>query len=350
MTNPTICLLALLSAVFVSFAGCGHRVRKDTNAGPSTLDRSQLLGDTAPVRDPSIAFEHGRYIVYSTDPTAREHVPGYLPVRCSADRRTWSRCGYVFSALPGWIRAALPQVRNLWAPDIAYFAGEYHLYYCASSLGSQDSVIGLATNATLDPSDPHYQWVDRGLVLASKQGDDFNAIDPNILVTNAKGIWLTYGSSWSGVKQRRVDPSTGMLMSTTASKRYNLAATARNSQEVVEGASILRHGSFYYLFLSKGLCCESDLQRDDYREVVGRSRRPWGPFVDTKGDKLSSGGGTVLVHGDERQAAPGGGSAYYDPATSEDILVFHALERANHGRPTMVIKTITWRDGWPTVG
>ena len=37
-------------------------------------------------------------------------------------------------------------------------------------------------NRTIDPSDADYRWEDRGLVIASKPGDSFNAIDPATFV------------------------------------------------------------------------------------------------------------------------------------------------------------------------
>ena len=54
---------------------------------------------------------------------------------------------------------------NLWAPDISYFDGSYHLYYAASTYGSNTSIIALATNATLDPVSPRYHWADQGEVF-----------------------------------------------------------------------------------------------------------------------------------------------------------------------------------------
>ena len=42
----------------------------------------------------------------------------------------------------------------------------FYLYYSASTFGSNDSITALATNTTLDPSDPDYTWVDRGPVIS----------------------------------------------------------------------------------------------------------------------------------------------------------------------------------------
>ena len=51
------------------------------------------------------------------------------------------------------------------------------------TIGSQRSVIGLATNTTLDPTAPGYHWVDQGEVIGSSpRRTDYNAIDPNIAI------------------------------------------------------------------------------------------------------------------------------------------------------------------------
>ena len=55
---------------------------------------------------------------------------------------------------------------NLWAPELIEHDGTWYLYYSASTFGSNRSVIALATNTTLDPDDPDYEWVDQGEVLA----------------------------------------------------------------------------------------------------------------------------------------------------------------------------------------
>src|ERR1035441_9278297 len=62
-----------------------------------------------------------------------------------------------------------------------WIARKNHLYYALSTFGSRNSAIGLATNPTLDPADPKYNWTDEGMVLRSFQDkDDWNAIDPNL--------------------------------------------------------------------------------------------------------------------------------------------------------------------------
>ena len=116
---------------------------------------------------------------------------------------------------------------GLWAPDVSFFNGEYHVYYNGSTLHSQETVIGLVTNTTHDSADPAYQWVDRGPILESRTGDDFNALDPSILVDSDDSVCLTYGSYWTGIKQRQIDRATGTLLASNPT-RYDLASRQRD--------------------------------------------------------------------------------------------------------------------------
>ncbi len=306
-----------------------------------------LRGDTTPVRDPSIARQGATYYSFGTDPAAPSY-SGHLPIRCSADEVNWSACGYVFAQLPAWVAQAVPATNQLWAPDISYFGGVYHLYYCASTLLSQVSAIGEATSPTLDQSSPAYGWTDQGEVLASSTGDDFNALDPTILTDTDGRVWLTYGSFWSGIKQRAVDPSSGKLSQTDAAV-YSLAARPSVPDHAIEGASLVHHGSYYYLFASTGHCCEADDTQDDYEQVVGRGPSPHGPFIDTNGIDMMQGGGNVLLQGNAVWNAPGGGTAYLDSSHGDSLLVFHAANLDEGGAAHLWIKTIDWSNDWPTL-
>src|SRR5208337_3512084 len=95
------------------------------------------------VHDPCIAKENGIYYVFST---ARG-----IGIRQSDDLVHWRRIGRVFDSQPAWAKREIPASNDLWAPDISYFNGEYHLYYAVSAFGRNRSCIGLATNKTLDP-------------------------------------------------------------------------------------------------------------------------------------------------------------------------------------------------------
>lgn len=307
-----------------------------------------LLGAVSPVLDPSIMRQGSTYYSFSTDVVGFS-ISGHLPIHCSQDLVNWSSCGSVFpDGIPAWVSARVPGIKGLWAPDISYFNGLYHLYYCGSTLGSNRTVIGLATNATLDPHDPAYNWLDRGLVLESGPGNDFNALDPNILLDTDGDIWLNFGSYWSGIRQRQIDPLTGMLLASNP-QVYDLATRPEVPNNPIEGASMIQHGHYYYLFFSVDYCCKAAMAQDNYKQAVGRSTSPHGLFRDEDGTPLLEGGGTVLLRGDTNWNAPGGGTAYVDTSSGQSLLIFHAQNLSKKGLPCQWIKKLGWENDWPMI-
>ena len=267
--------------------------------------------------------------------------------RCSKDKITWLACGFVFKGVPAWVGQKIPGVGVLWAPDISFYNGLYHLYYAGSIFGTSRSVIGLATNTTLDRADPAYKWVDHGEVLSSTNGDNFNAIDPNIFIDGDGSVWLSYGSFWSGIKQRRVDPATGML-SATDTRVYSIAARPDDRHHAIEGSSMVKHGAYYYLFVSFGACCIRDPMQDDYSINVGRGDGPHGPFHDRHGGSMMDGQAETLLKGDGvAWQGPGGQTAYTDPERG-DLITFHALKLPD-GQAYLFVNPLDWKEGWPVI-
>jgi arabinan endo-1,5-alpha-L-arabinosidase len=304
-----------------------------------------LKGDVSPIRDPSIIKSGATHYLFTTDVVGLPLGPS-LPIRCSKDELNWSRCGSVFESMPAWVRTAVPGVVGLWAPDVTYWGGLYRVYYSGSTLNSQRSVIGVATNVTLDPTDPRYKWVDQGEVLESRVGDDFNAIDPNILLDSDGRIWMTYGSYWSGIKQIEIDRGTGGVLA--GAIRHDLATRPGVVNNPIEGASMAKHNGFYYLFISVDYCCNRDPSANNYKEAVGRSTSPQGPFVDAAGTPMMVGGGSVLLDHDTGWNAAGGGTAYTDPETGDSLLAFHAVKLSDNAAYGW-LKHISWQNDWPVL-
>ena len=302
-----------------------------------------LEGDLEGVHDPSIIREGNTYYVFSTNGR-----PGdMIPIRCSQDLLHWKRCGHVFDTLPEWALKEIPGARAPWAPDISLFRGQFRLYYSISTFGKNDSAIGLATNTTLDPSSPRYQWVDQGMVVRSHKEDDWNAIDPNLVIEDDTHLWLDWGSFWGGIKMRRIDPDTGKLSSLDTTL-YSLAARPRTPEikGSVEGPFIIRHDGYWYLFASFDFCCRG--AKSTYNIVVGRASKVTGPYLDRDGKPMREGNATrVLAATTPRWRGPGHNSVLHD--STGDYLVFHAYDGVT-GKSRLHISTLAWKDGWPHAG
>ena len=228
-----------------------------------------------------------------------------------------------------------------WAPDISHFGGLFHLYYAVSSFGSNKSCMGQATRTALDSG----TWTDKGNVLCSNMGstkDDWNAIDPNIIVDDDGVPWMDFGSFWSGIKLAKLNTD-----GTRADMElHDLASGPSGGQ--VEGPFIFKRCGFYYLFVSFGSCCSAPY---NYTIRVGRSATVMGPYTDKDGKAMMKGGGTLLVQGNSNWSAPGHNAVIvYDNRTYN---VYHALAAPSgqDGVPTLRIAEITWdANGWPVSG
>jgi arabinan endo-1,5-alpha-L-arabinosidase len=343
--NSLPAVLTLTSILTGSCGGGSSGTTPPPRPQLTPLTSYQLTGATFPVRDPSIMRQGNTYYVFSTD--AGGNISGHLPIRCSQDKVNWQLCGAVFSQIPAWVQTAEPGIGSLWAPDISYFNGLYHLYYAGSMFAKNTSVIGLATNTTLDPSDPAYQWADQGLVLSSTSTDDFNAIDPTILVDTDGSVWMTYGSYWTGIKQQQIDPATGKLLAPNQTV-YSLATRPGVQFDPIEGSSLVHQGSYYYLFVSFDDCCNPNPYLDTYKIMVGRSTSVHGPFSDAGGTAMLEGGGTLLLGGNgSTWNAPGGETAYLD-SQNGDVITFHALHLPDGGA-YLFVNSLAWPNGWPQI-
>jgi arabinan endo-1,5-alpha-L-arabinosidase len=266
----------------------------------------------------------------------------------SADLKHWQPYDRVFErAVPGWARREIPGADGVWAPDLSYHDGLYHLYYSVSTFGSQRSVIGLAVNKTLDPASDDYHWQDRGKVIESHADqNDFNAIDPALLV-DEDGRWLLFwGSYWSGLKVVEVDPATGKPKPGAEIKP--VAARPDVESHAIEAPFPVFHDGYYYLFASWDACCDG--ADSTYKVVVGRSREATGPYVDDRGRSMIDGSGTILLQNSERWRGPGHNGLITTDAGQ--WMVHHTYDMQNlDAQRILQVRPLTWtEEGWPKVG
>ena len=298
----------------------------------------RLRGDIY-LHDPSTILEcDGRYYVYFTGDG--------IGIHSSADGITWVYEGQVFNSPPSWTTSTITGFDGFfWAPDIVEVDGRYYLYYSVSTWGSRRSAIGLAINTTLNPDDPEYQWVDQGLIVQSYHTSNFNAIDPSVLLTESGQLWMAFASYCDGIFMIRLNRSTGKRISS------NSTMTHLAYKDMIEGAALIEHDDWYYLFVNWGGCCDG--VDSTYEIRVGRSQSITGPYYDRDGVRMTSGGGTFFMEGSGNVIGPGHFSLF--PQDHGDYFAIHYYD-ADYGtygdkvggQTTHGIFPMTWDDeGWP---
>jgi arabinan endo-1,5-alpha-L-arabinosidase len=307
-------------------AGCAGAT---LGGGPETTSTMHL---DVGVHDPSMIWDGHRYYLLATG--------GTLGVRSSADILGWTAAGNVFSAVPAWVTTALGSTPGgLWAPDVSFFNGQFHVYYAGSTFGSNDSVIGLATT----PSMATPRWVDDGLVVQSKKTDDFNAIDPSVTFDASCTPWLVFGSFWSGIKLRKLDAATGK----PATDDTALHSVASRNGGAIEAPSIVSHNGYYYLFVSFDACCKG--VNSTYRTMVGRAKSITGPYTDKAGANMMDGAAEQLLASSGRYIGPGGGTAWKNGDTY--LYVYHYYDGDANGDSKLAIRPVGFDSAdWITLG
>jgi len=343
MTLKRLFAFILLSAA--AFCACAQ------NGGFPEFNPSE-----PPAHDPVAAECDGVWYLFST---------GFgVNVFTSQDQVSWTYSGRVFDTPPQWALDSVPGYRgHTWAPDISFHDGLYYLYYSCSSFGKNDSAIGVAVNRTLNPASPDYKWEDKGCVVRSVGGrDDWNAIDPNLFIDDDGTPWLSLGSFWSGIKLVKLDasltrPAEPQVWFPLCSRPEGTAEdTSKTDNAIkadprgkafdpgngaVEAPFIVKHGNYYYLFVSYDLCCRGP--KSTYKVVCGRSEKVTGPYLDREGRSLLEGGGTVVVAGNER--FPGVGHC----AVVGNKLFFHAYDKKIKYNAHLLVRPLDWTGGWPVV-
>ena len=250
----------------------------------------------------------------------------------------------MFSSPPAWTTSAVPGFTgNFWAPDVIYFNGLYHLYYAVSTFGSQVSAIGLATNPTLDPSDPSYQWTDQGPVIESSNGSSYNCIDPSVAFDTSSNLWMSFGSFWNGIYMVQLDPGTGLINTSNPGRIHEAFNNATG--DPIEASYLYHHGNYYYLFANWGTCCAG--VNSTYNIRMGRSTNITGPYLDRNGVNMVSGGGTLFLKTTGKFIGPGQMGILEGDGI--EYFGYHYYDGNNNGAPTYDLEPLAWTaDGWPT--
>ena len=270
-------------------------------------------------------------------------------MRKSKDLINWEFVGQALKGIPEeakkWSRA-----QGIWAPDVTKVGDEYYLYYCTSSFGKNKSYIGLLKSKSIEGP-----WEDQGLVLKTNQGEDRNALDPNIIFDKDGQMWMSYGSFWNGIYLVKLDKNTGKPLDSN-DKGKNIAKRDATVSGAVEGPYIIynEEQKKYYLFVSY------DSLSSNYNVRVGRADNIEGPYLDSNGNNMTDIsksnqneiGNKILggyKFGDaEGWMAPGHNSVLNDNGIY--YIVHHVRTEKKSDWFYLNVRKILWsEDGWPMI-
>lgn len=260
----------------------------------------------------------------------------------SPDLVSWKKLSPALAAAPAWAAEVAPgnTKAHYWAPDVIRVGNRWLLYYSVSEFGKNTSAIALASSPVLNPSDPAYRWTDHGIVLRSGTGDEYNAIDPSLLLARDGRLWMSFGSFWAGLFLVELDPATGLRLDPNA-QPIQLAWS-----EQIEAPTLYQRGEYYYLFVNEGWCCRG--KASTYRVLVGRSRSATGPYLDDQGRDLRERGGRLLLGTEGDFIGPGHATVVED--ADRQWLAVHFYDGTRNGAPTLGLRRLAWtEDGWPRV-
>lgn len=205
-----------------------------------------------PVHDPSIIRHEGYYYLFM----------GVSFIRITRSKSLdgpWEEVGDVLDG-PSIIHKGnrtLP-----WAPSITKKGKTFYCFYSLSSTATQNSAIGVATSDDISKG----KWVDHGLIIETGNGapehkpfKSSNAIDPDVFVDGKDGKpYLIYGSFYSGIWQ--IPLKEDLLSIEHPDKPTGTHLRDAHGIEVnqAEGPYMTQHGEYYYLWFSRGRCCDFD--------------------------------------------------------------------------------------------
>ncbi len=347
----------VLALCVVLASGIGKAQETDGSyTNPVSKDFADTFADPAVIK-----AKDGYWYAYgTTDPLQEENPEEFhtIPMARSDDLVNWTYVGDAFNS-PAEISWADMGARDnpgddarLWAPDIRYMNGKYYLYYVVTQTtvtpDRHDNAIGVATAPT--PTGP---WTDSGEPVVGPRrggpGDNFKwTFDPSEFTDEDGTRYLYYGSYYGGIWVTELSDdgtrTVGEPTMVAIDNRY-------------EGAYVIRHDRFYYLFGSSANCCAGPTT--GYSVYVGRSTSPRGPFVDREGVPMTASrvGGTIVITPNGNKWIGTGHNAVATDLSGQDWFVYHAIDREDpyldepfgiNERP-MLLDRLDWIDGWPTV-
>jgi beta-xylosidase len=260
---------------------------KPTPAGASsrTFQAPVYAGDFP---DPSLLYTGGLYWAYATGSAGRN-----LQVTASSDLHGWSAPSDPLPVLPSWASAG-----RTWAPGVTIVGGRYVMYYTVRDTALGIQCISVATSPT--PGGP---FTDRSTAPLACQTANGGSIDPNPYLDPVSGrlylLWKSDDNSLGRKTHIWAQPlaADGLTWSAGSAPSLLLSESAAWQAPTMEGPTVYRDGSTYYLFYGAnnydtgnsgiGYATSTSLlgSYDDHSQfgpwlgTTGKAQGPQGPMV-----------------------------------------------------------------------
>ncbi|HXH31493.1 MAG TPA: family 43 glycosylhydrolase [Bacteriovoracaceae bacterium] len=296
--------------------------------------------------DPTlIKASDGWYYAYATQGMTEATVPKLLNIQLarSRDLKSWQHLGDALPNKPSWAKTT----QSLWAPHIHFANDRYYLYYSADP-DTRDGIC-LAVAVSSSPRGP---FVDSGKPLAC--GHTFSFIDPMVYDDPQTGKPLLYwGSGFEPIRVRPLDST--LINFEPQSKALELVAPDKGPSpapytRLLEGAWMLKHEGFFYLFVSGEDCCGTNPK---YSVLVLRSLSPTGPFqwrnndpkqsvvIQSQGHFIAT-GHNAFIHDHQGQLW-----SFHHGIDKEHPLLLNPIPGDRINRRILLRTKVDFLDGWP---
>jgi xylan 1,4-beta-xylosidase len=272
--------------------------------------------------DPSIARVGTDYYIACS---SFEYFPG-VPIWHSTDLHSWQLVGNALDRPEQLPLAGVAASEGVYAPTLRHHDALFWLI---------TTVVGVPGHCIVTTTDPAGPWSDPVFV-------DVEGIDPDLAWDDAGTCYLTWSDNFSGsdvlgIKQVRVDPRTGAVLSRPRS------LWSGTGLQFPEAPHLYLIDGWWYLLVAEGGTSAG------HAISIARSRSPEGPFEGCPHNPILS--HRSLDH-------PVQNTGHGDLVTTADrgwamVLLgvrpqggfpsFHLL-----GRETF-LADVTWQGGWPTV-
>lgn len=340
-TYKKLSVLAFTAAIVLN-CGCSVSAQNSSTTGMKETGTGRKVYNNPVIResvpDPTaMRISDGTYYLYGTENIRN------MPIYKSDDMVNWTFVGTAFTdeTRPVFQPEVSTKRASLWAPEIRFIKGKYVLFYSLARWGEEWlSSVGYALSDS-----PEGPFLPKGYVLNSRQVDVQNSIDQFIWEENGK-YYILWGS-FHGIYIMELDITDDVTITPKIETKQQLAGDA------YEGINLWKRDGFYYLFASRGTCCEGI--RSTYTTVAGRSESLFGPYVDKDGKKMLDNEDELLLRGTEDTTFRGTGhnSILLTDDAQQTWMLYHAYYKpradGDDGR-SACLDRVDWVDGWPVIG